>query len=71
MWSAPETMNEDVITSKADLFSLGLTIWEMLALMPPHAPILDESTLNSSTESTDELETLGIEESYVLKNLNS
>ncbi|XP_026464300.1 lymphokine-activated killer T-cell-originated protein kinase-like [Ctenocephalides felis] len=59
LWSAPETMDEGKITNKADLFSLGLTIWEMLSLTPPHAPVCDESNLSSVNESIDEIETLG------------
>uniref|UniRef100_T1HBB5 Protein kinase domain-containing protein n=1 Tax=Rhodnius prolixus TaxID=13249 RepID=T1HBB5_RHOPR len=37
-WSAPEVLVSGPITAKADIFALGLTIWEMLSLRPPHSP---------------------------------
>lgn len=48
-WSAPEVINMDesfendevIITCKADMFSYGLTIWEMLSLCVPHADLLE------------------------------
>lgn len=48
-WSAPEIirMDEslgdsgDLITCKADIFSYGLTVWEMLSLCLPHGDLLD------------------------------
>lgn len=51
-WTAPEVISLDVldeeivVTSKADIFSYGLTIWEMLSLNLPHYDLLD-------TDSTD------------------
>lgn len=47
-WSAPEVINmdeslgndQDMITCKADIFSYGLTLWEMLSLCMPHADLL-------------------------------
>ncbi len=49
-WSAPEVINMDesletdggIITCKADIFSYGLTIWEMLSLCVPHADLLEK-----------------------------
>lgn len=45
IYNAPEVLNEGVddvpITAKADIFSLGLVIWEMIMLVPPHADALD------------------------------
>lgn len=49
-WSAPEVIDMDgsfendeaVITCKADIFSYGLTIWEMLSLCVPHADLLQD-----------------------------
>lgn len=60
-WSAPEvigvdTLDEDiVVTSKADIFSYGLTIWEMLSLCLPHSDLLDNelSDISLSFDETD------------------
>ncbi|KAI5711018.1 hypothetical protein M8J75_013346 [Diaphorina citri] len=41
LWSAPE----------ADIFSFGLTLWEMLALEPPNMPM--SNSVNNSTWSQD------------------
>ena len=69
-WSAPEVINMDeslendgnIITCKADMFSYGLTIWEMLSLCVPHADLLenedeDEEDVEetSSDDSDDDL----------------
>lgn len=44
LWCAPEVFNYPPnITSKADIFSYGLTLWEMLALRPPFADEVEES----------------------------
>ena len=50
-WSAPETFEDGPVTAKADIFSLGLTIWEMLSLTVPH--VLDDSAMDISTEILD------------------
>ncbi|KAL1140235.1 hypothetical protein AAG570_000167 [Ranatra chinensis] len=53
-WNAPETFADGPITPKCDIFSLGLTIWEMLALVPPHSsmdPSMNEDSLLMSEES--------------------
>jgi len=51
-WSAMEVINqEEVITTKADIYSCGLLIYEMLAL---HGPHLDKLGLNDSNESDDD-----------------
>ncbi|XP_013117362.2 lymphokine-activated killer T-cell-originated protein kinase [Stomoxys calcitrans] len=53
LWCAPEVIaEEDVIDSKADIFSLGLIIYETIALTPPHMLARDdsESYLETSTE---------------------
>ena len=45
-WSAKEVVEEETITSKADIYSLGCVIFEMLSLDTPHAdklPPLDIS----------------------------
>lgn len=54
LWSAPEVCHERidqlVITDKADVFSLGLTLWEMMSLTSPHMIDL----MNETDESFDE-----------------
>ncbi|XP_053625039.1 lymphokine-activated killer T-cell-originated protein kinase homolog isoform X2 [Plodia interpunctella] len=57
-WSAPEVIHGGEISSKTDIWPLGLTLWEMMALMPPHSQ-LDETAddsmnLDQSAESFDE-----------------
>jgi PDZ-binding kinase len=44
-WAAPEVVHSDgltPITSKADIFSFGLILWEMMTLRMPH---FDESSI--------------------------
>ncbi|XP_049867543.1 lymphokine-activated killer T-cell-originated protein kinase [Pectinophora gossypiella] len=52
-WSAPEVINGGEITSKTDVWSLGLTLWEMMALLPPHTQI-DEDFDYSMEEEMDD-----------------
>ena len=57
-WSAPEVLAVDSATavgSQADMFSYGLTIWEMLSLCLPHADKLDASDGDSDVDE-DSLE---------------
>ncbi|RZF31885.1 hypothetical protein LSTR_LSTR015457 [Laodelphax striatellus] len=36
-WSAPEAIaEEEAVTSAADIWAMGLVLWEMLSLTPPH-----------------------------------
>ncbi|KAB0794424.1 hypothetical protein PPYR_11263 [Photinus pyralis] len=58
LWSPPEVFKYPcIITTKADLYSYGLTLWEMLALQPPCLDILDES--DTSLEEIDEESLVG------------
>ncbi len=55
-WSAREVVDEEDITSKADIYSLGCTIFEMLAMDNPHAdklPSLDDAVENDADASYD------------------
>ncbi|KAM3961293.1 lymphokine-activated killer T-cell-originated protein kinase [Aphomia sociella] len=52
-WSAPEVIHGGVISNKTDIWPLGLTLWEMMALMPPHTQI-DNDTLDESGMSLDD-----------------
>lgn len=48
-WKPKEALSDDgVITDKADMFSFGLTIWEMMTLSVPHL------NLDGSTDDEDE-----------------
>ncbi|XP_015111460.1 lymphokine-activated killer T-cell-originated protein kinase homolog [Diachasma alloeum] len=50
-WNAPEVFSEGPITNKTDMWAYGLTLWEMIALSPPHVEIdesIDESMLDGS-----------------------
>ncbi|XP_068629964.1 lymphokine-activated killer T-cell-originated protein kinase homolog [Battus philenor] len=51
-WSAPEVIHGGTISSKSDVWPLGLVFWEMLALMPPHTQVDD--TLDESGDSFNE-----------------
>ncbi|XP_072188891.1 lymphokine-activated killer T-cell-originated protein kinase [Excalfactoria chinensis] len=48
-WKPKEALSDDgVITDKADIFSFGLTLWEMMTLSVPHL------NLDGSTDDEDE-----------------
>ncbi|CAK1581453.1 unnamed protein product [Parnassius mnemosyne] len=52
-WSAPEVIHGGTISSKTDIWPLGLVFWEMMALMPPHTQI-DDDTLDESVDSMED-----------------
>lgn len=41
-WNSKEALVGGVITDKADIFSYGLTLWEMMTLAMPHLETLDQ-----------------------------
>jgi len=56
-WSAKEVISGGIITTKADIFSLGLVIYEMLALHGPHMDKLgldDTAASDVSDKSLDD-----------------
>ncbi|CAG9097168.1 unnamed protein product [Plutella xylostella] len=52
-WSAPEVIEGGPITSKTDLFPFGLTLWEMMALSPPHSLTDQDETMDESVVFVD------------------
>lgn len=56
IWSAPEVFEDDpaIITTKADIFSYGLVIYEMISLVPPHSVNQDGSLVTESENTTDD-----------------
>lgn len=52
-WSAPEVINGGEISNKTDIWPFGLTLWEMMSLMPPHSQI-DDDTLDESVIDLDD-----------------
>lgn len=56
-WAAPEIFNENgLITTKTDIFSFGLTIWEMMALDIPHSfdPLQASDIMSDDEDDEDE-----------------
>lgn len=58
-WSPREVIMDEVVTTKADMFALGMVIFEMLALHPPHIDKLDVE--EGSGEDEEEMEGVGEE----------
>ncbi|XKL67853.1 hypothetical protein PGB90_003344 [Kerria lacca] len=58
LWNAPEVCpgkNESIIiTDKADIFSYGLTLWEMMSMTVPHMSDLNDTDSSFDEESFDE-----------------
>lgn len=64
LWSAPEVFNENIddITTKTDMFSFGLIIYECVAMQAPHAGYTadfdcsqqDNSAINVLSQSSNE-----------------
>ncbi|KAF2881783.1 hypothetical protein ILUMI_24378 [Ignelater luminosus] len=56
LWMAPEILKyPQIITTKADIYSYGLVLWEMLALCPPCVDSYDESMcLTNDLEDLDD-----------------
>nr|CAD7603303.1 unnamed protein product [Timema genevievae] len=52
LWSAPEVLDGDLVTSKADMFSYGLVLWEMIALTVPNFSF-DQSLVFSGSKADD------------------
>lgn len=51
-WKPKEALEKDgIITDKADIFSFGLTLWEMMTLSIPHLNLLGEDDDGASKYS--------------------
>lgn len=53
-WSAPEVIHGGEISSKTDIWPLGLTLWEMMALVPPHTQTEDTYMEDDSIQCLDD-----------------
>ncbi|XP_001599799.1 lymphokine-activated killer T-cell-originated protein kinase [Nasonia vitripennis] len=52
-WSAPEVISEEgPITNKADIWSYGLVLYEMIALAPPHYENHDDDAMDVSADDS-------------------
>lgn len=61
LWSAPEVLNEENtanISSKADIFSFGMVIYECIALIAPHMWALMDDESDDSIINLDDSDVL-------------
>lgn len=72
LWSAPEVIREsEVISSKADIFSFGLVIYEMITLVPPHIDgMLEDNNDDQADDNDNELEIINISSEIEEENNN-
>ncbi|KAM3849941.1 lymphokine-activated killer T-cell-originated protein kinase homolog, partial [Diretmus argenteus] len=72
-WMPKEALEGGEITDKADVFSYGLTLWEMMTLDMPHLEMLnhndDEEEEEEEEEEEDEDEEEGFDEDAYYKKL--
>lgn len=55
-WNSSEVILGGEITDKADIFSYGLTLWEMMTLSMPHLEVLDDEEGRDDKEDGDDSE---------------
>lgn len=53
-WNSKEVLEEGEITDKADIFSYGLTLWEMMTLSVPHLEMLDDEEEDDEEDDSEE-----------------
>lgn len=53
-WNAKEVLEGGEITDKADIYSYGLTLWEMMTLSMPHLEMLDDKEEVEEEEDEDD-----------------
>lgn len=53
-WNSKEVLEEGEITDKADIFSYGLTLCEMMTFSVPHLEIMDDEEEDGEADSEEE-----------------